>query len=85
MVQSARRNKNKESKPTNPKFNSTLKPHLANGLWNKSLNFIFPTKYGIPKSLKPFSHWSSSMQITRPPKCDACILEPDKLSTFLID
>ena len=27
----------------------------------------------------------SSMQITRPPKCHACILEPDKLSTFLID
>ena len=26
--------------------------HLANGPWNKSLNFIFPTKYGIPKSLK---------------------------------
>ncbi len=24
----------------------------------KSLNFIFPTKYGIPKSLK-FSHWPS--------------------------
>ena len=26
--------------------------HLANGPWKKSLNFIFPTKYGIPKSLK---------------------------------
>ena len=26
--------------------------HLANGAWKKSLNFIFPTKYGIPKSLK---------------------------------
>ncbi len=26
--------------------------HLANGPWNKSLNFIIPTKYGIPKSLK---------------------------------
>ena len=26
--------------------------HLANGPWNKSLNFMFPTKYGIPKSLK---------------------------------
>ena len=26
--------------------------------WNKSLNFIFPTKYVIPKSLK-FSHWPS--------------------------
>ncbi len=26
--------------------------HLANGPWKKSLNFIFPTKYGIPKSSK---------------------------------
>ena len=26
--------------------------------WNKSLNFIFPTKYVIPKSLK-FRHWPS--------------------------
>ena len=26
----------------------------------KSLNFIFPTKYGIPKSLK-FSHWLSEI------------------------
>ena len=26
--------------------------HLANGPWNKSLNFIFPTKYVTPKSLK---------------------------------
>ena len=25
--------------------------HLANGPWNKSLNFIFPTKYVIPKRL----------------------------------
>ena len=25
--------------------------HLANGPWKKSLNFIFPTKYVIPKSL----------------------------------
>ncbi len=31
--------------------------HLANGPWKKSLNFIFPTKYVIPKSLK-FSHCS---------------------------
>ena len=31
--------------------------------WNKSLNFIFPTKYVIPKSLK-FSHWPS--KITNP-------------------
>ena len=28
--------------------------------WNKSLNFIFPTKYVIPKSLK-FSHWPSKL------------------------
>ena len=34
--------------------------HLANGAWNKSLNFIFPTKYVIPKSLK-FSHWPSKL------------------------
>ena len=26
--------------------------HLANGPWKKSLNFIFPTKYVIPKSSK---------------------------------
>ena len=39
------------------------KPHLANGPWKKSLNFIFPTKYGIPKSLKPVSHWLSKKQI----------------------
>ena len=24
--------------------------HLANGPWKKKSNFIFPTKYGIPKS-----------------------------------
>ncbi len=30
----------------------------AKGSWNKSLNFIFPTKYVIPKSLK-VSHWLS--------------------------
>ena len=30
--------------------------------WEKSLNFIFPTKYVIPKSLK-FSHWPSQMRI----------------------
>ncbi len=29
----------------------------------KSLNFIFPTKYVIPKSLK-FSHWPSKKNIT---------------------
>ena len=25
------------------------KSHLANGPWNKSLNFVFPTKYVIPR------------------------------------
>ena len=34
--------------------------HLANGTLHKSLNFIFPTKYVIPKSLK-FSRWPSKM------------------------
>ena len=34
--------------------------HLANGPWKKSLNFIFPTKYVTPKSLK-FSHWPSKL------------------------
>ena len=29
-------------------------PHLANGPWNKSLNFIF-NKYVIPKSLSPLA------------------------------
>ncbi len=37
--------------------------HLANGPWKKSLNFIFPTKYVLPKSLK-FSHWPSKMIIS---------------------
>ena len=32
--------------------------------WNNSLNFIFPTKYIIQKSLK-FSHWPSKIQIER--------------------
>ena len=38
--------------------NIAISTHLANGPWEKSLNFIFPTKYVIPKSLK-FSHWPS--------------------------
>ena len=33
-------------------FSDITPPYLANGPWNKSLNFIFPTKYVIPKSLK---------------------------------
>ena len=37
--------------------------HLANGPWKKSLNFVFPTKYGIPKSSKPVSHWLSKMKM----------------------
>ena len=35
------------------KFNDS---YPANGPWNKSLNFIFATKYEIPTSWK-FSHW----------------------------
>ncbi len=34
--------------------------HSANGPWKKSLNFIFPTKHVIRKSLK-FSHWLSEL------------------------
>ena len=37
--------------------------HLANGPCHKSLNFIFPTKYVISKSLK-FSHWPSKLSLT---------------------
>ena len=29
-----------------------IQPHSANGPWNKSLNFIFPTEYVIPKKFK---------------------------------
>ena len=39
--------------------------HLANGPWNKSLNFIFPTEYVIPKSLK-FSRWPSKLGMKGP-------------------
>ncbi len=42
---------------------ATLKnmiPHSANGPWDKSLNFTFPTKHVIPESLK-FSHWLSEI------------------------
>ena len=35
-----------------------LSSHSANGPWDKSLNFIFPTKHVITESLK-FSHWLS--------------------------
>ena len=42
----------------NKRKTSSKSPYLANGPWNKSLNFIFPTKYVIPKSLK-VSHWLS--------------------------
>ena len=47
-----------------PLFLETPKTHLANGPWKKSLNFIFPTKYVIPKSLK-FSHWPSKKIFTQ--------------------
>ena len=36
-------------------------PHSAKGPWNKSLNFIFPIRYVIPKSLK-VGHWLSEYQ-----------------------
>ena len=49
--------------PSPPQPPSKTKPHLANGPWNESLNFIFPTKYVIPKSLK-FSHWPSKKLYT---------------------
>ena len=40
-----------------------IKSHSANGPWDKSLNFIFPTKHVIiiPESLK-FSHWLSELR-----------------------
>ena len=34
-------------------------------LKKRGLNFIFPTKYGIPKSLKPVSHWPSKLLVFR--------------------
>ncbi len=42
------------------KIENTI-PYSAKGPWNKSLNFIFPTKYVIPKSLK-VGHWLSHSQ-----------------------
>ena len=43
-----------------------IETYLAKGPWNKSLNFIFPTKYVVPKSLK-VSHWlSKEMPIGKP-------------------
>ena len=33
-------------------MNQPTHPHSANGPWKKKMNFIFPTKYVIPKSLK---------------------------------
>ena len=39
------------NKTTNKRTHNTLS-HSAKGPWNKSLNFIFPIKYVIPKSLK---------------------------------
>ena len=46
-------------------FSCLTKSHSANGPWKKSLNFIFPTKYVIPKSLK-FSHWPSKKSKSKP-------------------
>ena len=55
--------------PTYPVMgNPKISPIYSGYLWltqpmdpeKKSLNFIFPTKYVIPKSLK-FSHWPSKM------------------------
>ena len=41
-------------------INDRLNSHLAVlDPEKKTLNFIFPTKYGIPKSSKPVSHWLS--------------------------
>ena len=39
-----------------------IRPYLTQPMdpEKKSLNFIFPTKYVIPKSLK-FSHWPSKL------------------------
>ena len=34
---------------------------LSQWTLKKGLNFIFPTKYGIPQSLKPVSHWLSKL------------------------
>ena len=46
-----------QPKSANYFFSPKTYSHSANGPWKKkSLNFIFPTKYVIPKGLK-FSHW----------------------------
>ena len=44
-------------------YNSTYNSLSQWTLKKKSLNFIFPTKYVIPKSLK-FSHWPSKIRST---------------------
>ena len=48
--------------PTTKKGEKKHKAYLPQPMdnQNKSLNFIFPTKYVIPKSLK-FSHWPSKL------------------------
>ena len=48
------------SSPTNPLNNHLLTQPMDHE--KKSLNFIFPTKYVIPKSLK-FSHWLSEFKV----------------------
>ena len=39
-----------------------INTYSAKGPWNKTLNFIFPTKYGIPKSFK-VGHWLSQNRL----------------------
>ena len=37
----------------------TYSSYSAKGPWNKSLNFIFPTKYVFPRKFSQVSHWLS--------------------------
>ena len=41
-----------KKKPTEQNYQTWSNTHLADGPWNKSLNFIFPTKYVTPKKSK---------------------------------
>ena len=47
--------------------------------WNKSLNFILPTKYVIPKKLR-FSHWPS--KIPRPSQTSQFSQAPHSVSPW---
>ena len=49
--------------------------------WNESLNFIFPTTYVIPKSLK-FSHWPSKKTPLKTNRNPPWWLESMKISVF---